>query len=77
MTQANGKIERFHETLKARLNLLVYTSPEELRRALAKFIAFYNDQRYQEGIGKVTLADVYYGRREEILKRREVQKQQT
>ena len=26
--QTNGKIERFHETLKARMNLLVYTSPE-------------------------------------------------
>jgi hypothetical protein len=77
MTQANGKIERFHETLKARLNLLVYTSPEELRRALAEFIEFYNYRRYHEGIGNVTPADVYYGRREEILRRREVQKQQT
>ena len=75
--QTNGKIERFHETLKARLNLLVYTSPEELRRALAEFIAFYNQQRYHEGIGSVTPADVYYGRREEILRRREAQKQQT
>ncbi len=25
--QTNGKLERFHETLKARLNLLVFTSP--------------------------------------------------
>jgi transposase InsO family protein len=33
--QTNGKIERFHETLKARLNLLVYTSAEQLREALA------------------------------------------
>jgi hypothetical protein len=28
MTHANGKIERSHETLKARMNLLVYTSPD-------------------------------------------------
>jgi RNA-directed DNA polymerase len=75
--QTNGKIERFHETLKARLNLLVYTSPDELRRAMAEFIEFYNQRRYHEGIGNVTPADVYYGRREEILKRREEQKQQT
>jgi RNA-directed DNA polymerase len=75
--QTNGKIERFHETLKARLNLLVYTSPEELRRAMAEFIEFYNQRRYHEGLGNVTPADVYYGRREEILQRREAQKQQT
>ena len=75
--QTNGKIERFHETLKARLNLLVYTSAEELRRALDAFIEFYNQRRYHEGIGNVTPTDVYYGRREGILKRREEQKQQT
>ena len=75
--QTNGKIERFHETLKARLNLLVYTSREQLRAALAEFIEFYNQRRYHEGIGNVTPTDVYYGRREEILKRREEQKQRT
>jgi len=75
--QTNGKIERFHETLKARLNLLVYTSTEQLRAALREFIEFYNQRRYHEGIGNVTPADVYYGRRKEILKRREEQKRQT
>src|SRR5271169_4089531 len=75
--QTNGKIERFHETLKARLNLLVYTSREQLRAALAEFIEFYNQRRYHEGIGNVTPADVYYGRRELILRRREEQKRQT
>jgi putative transposase len=75
--QTNGKLERFHETLKARTNLLVWTSPEELRRAIEGFIEFYNQRRYHEGIGNVAPADVYYGRREEILKRREEQKRQT
>jgi RNA-directed DNA polymerase len=75
--QTNGKLERFHETLKARLNLLVFTSPEALRVARAEFIEFYNHRRYHEGIGKVTPADVYYGRREGILKRRKEQKQAT
>ncbi len=75
--QTQGKLERFHQTLKARLNLLVYPSPESLRAAMAEFIDFYNQHRYHEGIGNVTPADVYYGRREEILRRREVQKQQT
>ena len=75
--QTNGKIERFHETLKARMNLLVYTSPEELRRTMQAFIEYYNHRRYHEAIGNVTPADVYYGRREEILRRREEQKQRT
>ncbi len=63
--------------MKARLNLLVYPSPESLRAAMVEFIDFYKHRRYHEGIGNVTPADVYYGRREEILRRREVQKQQT
>ncbi len=75
--QTNGKLERFHETLKARTNLLVWTSPGELRAAIARFIEFYNQRRYHEGIGNVAPADVYHGRREEILKRREEQKRQT
>ena len=75
--QTNGKIERFHETLKARMNLLVYTSPDELRQTMQEFIDYYNHRRYHEAIGNVTPADVYYGRREEICRRREEQKQRT
>ena len=75
--QTNGKIERFHETLRARMNLLVYTSPDELRRTMQEFIEYYNHRRYHEAVGNVTPADVYYGRREEILRRREEQKQRT
>jgi putative transposase len=75
--QTNGKLERFHQTLKTRLNVLVYTSPEELKRAMAEFIRYYNHERYHEGIGNVAPADVYDGRREEILRRREEQKERT
>jgi RNA-directed DNA polymerase len=75
--QTNGKIERFHETLRARMNLLVYTSPDEPPRTMQDFIAYYNHRRYHEAIGNVTPADVYYGRREEILRRRTEQKQRT
>lgn len=75
--QTNGKLERFHQTLKARLNVLVYTRAEVLRWAMAEFIEYYNQRRYHEGIGNVAPADVYYGRREEILRRRKEQKELT
>ena len=58
-SQTNGKIERFHETLKARMNLLVCTSPKELRRTMQDFIEYYNRRRYHDAIGNVTPADVY------------------
>ena len=56
--RTNGKIERFHETLKARMNLLVYTSPDHLRRTMQDFIQCYNNHRYHEAIGMAP-ADVY------------------
>jgi putative transposase len=40
--RANGKIGRFQETPKGRLNLLVYSSSEQLRAAIVGFIEFYN-----------------------------------
>ena len=57
------------------MNLLVYT--DELRRTMQAFVEYYNYHRYHEATGNVTPADVYYGRREEILSRREEQKQRT
>jgi hypothetical protein len=59
------------------MNLLVYTSPDELCRAMQDFIAYYNHCRYHEAIRNVTPTDVYYGRREEIFRRRAGQKQRT
>ncbi len=44
---------------------------------MAEFIEFYNHRRYHEGIGNVTPADVFFGRRGENLRRREDQKRAT
>ncbi len=75
--QTNGKLVCFHETLKARLNLLVFTSPEALRAAMAEFIESDNYCRGHKRRGNVTPADLYFGRREEILKRGKEQKRTT
>ena len=75
--QTNGKLERYHRTAKAKVNLMVYRSREELIEALTSFVDYYNYQRYHEALRNVTPADVYYGRREAILARREEVKQQS
>jgi hypothetical protein len=45
--------------------------------AMAEFIEFSKHRHYHEGIGNVTLADVDWGGRHEILKRRKGQEQGT
>jgi putative transposase len=71
--QTNGKIERYHRSLKGEINHLPYDMPSELEKAIAAFIEYYNYRRYHEGLGDVTPNDVYTGRHFEILrKRREV-----
>jgi len=75
--QTNGKVERYQQTLKGELNQIPYQMPSELRRAIDSFVAYYNHHRYHEALGNVTLADVYYGRSDDILARRKEAKRRT
>jgi putative transposase len=75
MTQ--GKIERYHLTLKMVVKLLQYYFPEQLEEEIARFIEYYNNRRYHESLNNVTPADVYFGRDREIVARREQLKRQT
>jgi putative transposase len=75
--QTQGKIERYHRSMKNVVKLDHYYCPEELTQALKDFVHYYNHQRYHESLDNVTPADVYFGKREQILKRREKIKQQT
>jgi len=69
MTQ--GKIERYHRTMKNVVKLDTYYYPWELENELKKFVDHYNNERYHESINNVTPADVFYGRHHEVLSRRE------
>ena len=68
--QTNGKLERYHQSIKREVNQLPYELPSQLERAIADFVDYYNYRRYHKALGNVTPADVLYGRREEILERR-------
>jgi transposase InsO family protein len=74
--QTNGKIERYHQSIKRDVNQTVYDVPGNLEVAISDFVSYYNYRRYHKALGNVTPADVLHGRREEILqKRKEVQAQ--
>ncbi|MFL5044337.1 MAG: IS3 family transposase [Xanthobacteraceae bacterium] len=75
MTQ--GKIERWHQTLKNRILLENYFLPGDLEAQIAAFVADYNNRRYHESIDNLTPADVYCGRGHAILAERERIKRQT
>ena len=74
--QTNGKLERYHQTIKRDVNQVPYEVPSDLEAAIAAFVSYYNYRRYHMALGNVTPDDVLDGRRAQILQRRkEVQVQ--
>jgi transposase InsO family protein len=76
-SQTNGKIERYHRTLKVGITQVPYEIPSELQEAIRAFVEYYNHRRYHEGLGNVTPHDVYTGKHLEILQRRKEVKSKT
>jgi hypothetical protein len=69
MTQ--GKIERYHRSMKNQILLENYYLPGQLEARLAEFVDYYNSRRYHESLNNLTPADVYFGRGPTVLLRRE------
>ena len=72
-----GKIERYHRSMKNIVNLQNYFLPTELEVEIASFVSYYNHQRYHESLDNLTPADVYFGRAKEVLTKRDQIKKQT
>lgn len=69
--QTQGKIERWHQTLKNRILLENYYLPRDLDQQIGAFVEHYNHARYHESIDNVTPADVYFGRADMIIAERQ------
>ena len=68
MTQ--GKIERYHRSMKNQILLENYYLPGQLQARLAEFVDYYNSRRYHESLNNLTPSDVYFGRGQAVLSRR-------
>jgi putative transposase len=75
MTQ--GKIERYHRSMKNRILLENYYLPGQLEQSIGEFVEYYNNRRYHESLDNLTPADVYFGRGPVIQKRRATIKRKT
>jgi len=75
--QTNGKLERYHQSIKQEVNQVPYEVPGDLEVATLGFVDYYNNLRYHKALGNVTPDDVLNGRREGILIRRKEVKAQT
>jgi putative transposase len=76
--QTQGKIERYHRTMKNVVKLENYFFPDDLRAKIAEFVDYYNNKRYHESLGNLTPADVYFGRAEQVkMQRQEIKMKDT
>jgi transposase InsO family protein len=75
--QTQGKIERYHRTMKNVIKLDNYYSPQQLKHAITEFVVYYNTQRYHESLQNVTPEDVFTGRQKRVLETRAKTKQKT
>ncbi|NOU62401.1 integrase core domain-containing protein, partial [Marinifilum caeruleilacunae] len=75
--QTQGKIERYHRTIKNIVKLDNYYYSDELRARIKEFVDYYNHERYHESLNNLTPADVYYGRDWVRLQQRSIIKKET
>ena len=75
--QTQGKIERYHRSMKNVVKLENYYYPWQLEKPIAAWVQHYNHERYHESLDNVTPADMYQGHRDDILAQRAIIKSRT
>lgn len=75
--QTQGKIERWHRSMKNVVKLENYYLPGDLEQSINQFVEYYNNERYHESLNNLTPTDVYFGRGEQVLKNRKIIKKKT
>ena len=75
--QTQGKIERYHRSMKDIIKLDNYYMPQELERRLKEFVDYYNNHRYHESLKNLKPVDVYLGRDQKILQENQNIKRKT
>jgi transposase InsO family protein len=75
--QTQGKIERYHRSMKIVLMQDNYFTPEQLEVEIKKWVNYYNNERYHESLSNLTPSDVYHGRSEQKLRERAEIKRKT
>ena len=73
--QTQGKIERYHRSMKNVIKLNHYFCPSELENAIDGWVKYYNERRFHESLDNLAPRDVYLGQGEKIKKIREIIKQ--
>ena len=70
--QSNGKIERFHKTIKQEsIRPYCPVNRQDARRIVEEFVAHYNTKRLHSAIGYVAPQDKLLGREKEIFAERD------
>jgi len=70
--QSNGKLERWHRTLKEQaIRPKTPLSLEDARKVVSEFVTHYNNVRLHSAIGYLTPKDKLEGRAEQIWQRRD------
>jgi len=70
--QSNGKLERFHKTIKSdAIRVAAPQTREEAERVIREFVDYYNGTRLHSAIGYVTPNDVLQDRQKDIWRARD------